>query len=289
MEFRKITLEDKVIFDEYYKKYPQYSGFLSFVNLYTWEHIVNFRYALILGHIVIKFDSYKNNKEYYLLPETDETATKTVMDKLFSSGEVRISNLTKNQVDIIEKLYPEKFSFSHKRSSDNYYYNVLDMATLSGKKLHSKRNFVNRFKKENNYKYEKIDEKTKEECIKLLDLWCEKKESEDAGLKAESYACKIALENMDALNLKGGALRVDSKIVAFSLGEEFNTESFIIHFEKGDTQYKGVFQTMFMEFVKNECMHLNLINREEDMGSEGLRKAKLSYKPCFLLKMYGTD
>lgn len=289
MEFKKIELSDKKIFDDYYKKFPQYSSYLSFVSLFTWQAAVNFRFALIKENIVVKFDSYKNKKEYFLIPETNKETLKEVMDVLFSKGEVFITNLTENQVEWLEELYPGKFNFNHKRDSDNYYYNVEDMATLTGKKLHSKRNFVNRFKKENEYVYEKIDETVARECAELLDEWCQGKDCEDTGLKAETCACRLALSNMENLGLKGGALRVNGRIVAFSLGEKYNDETVIIHFEKADTSYKGTFQTIFMEFVKNEWIDLKLVNREEDMGVEGLRKAKLSYYPCFMLKMYGTS
>ena len=113
MEFKKVELSDKEIFDKYYNKYPQSSSYLSFVSLFTWQAQVNFRFAQIDGDIVIKFDSYKDKKEYYLLPETDEKTTKKVLDALFLKGDVLVSNLTKNQVEIIKKIYPDKFNFSH--------------------------------------------------------------------------------------------------------------------------------------------------------------------------------
>ena len=289
MDFKKIELCDKEIFDKYYKKYPQYSSYLSFVSLYTWQAVVNFTYTIICEHIVVKYESYKNKKEYYLLPETDIDALKTVMDVLIKeTPEVYVSNLTKKQVDMLDEIYPGKFDFVHKRANDNYYYLTEKMASLSGKKLHSKKNFVNRFKKEYDYSYEEITKDSAGECIELLDLWCQNKGCEDAGIKAETCACRIALSKMDELNLKGGAIRVNGKIVAFSLGEKYNDETVIIHFEKADTEYKGAFQTIFMEFMKNEWTHLKYVNREEDMGEEGLRKAKLSYYPEFMLQMYGT-
>lgn len=289
MEFKKVELSDKEIFDKYYNKYPQSSSYLSFVSLFTWQAQVNFRFAQIDGDIVIKFDSYKDKKEYYLLPETDEKTTKKVLDALLLKGDVLVSNLTKNQVEIIKKIYPDKFNFSHNVDSDNYIYNALEMATLPGKKFHSKKNFVNRFKKEYSYTYEKIDENISKECIELLDIWCENKDCNDASVKAEACACRLALKNMDKLSLIGGALRVDGKIVAFTLCEKYNSDMAIIHFEKADTIYRGAFQTIFYEFSNHELLKLKYINREEDMGDEGLRKAKLSYRPCFMLEMYGAS
>lgn len=289
MNFKKIELSDKEIFDKYYEKYPQNSAYLSFVSLFTWQAQVNFRFAGTDGDIVIKYDSYKDKKEYCILPETNEEVTKKVIDSLLKEGNVLLSNLTKNQVDIIKKIYPDKFSFNHSRDNDNYIYNALEMASLPGKKFHSKKNFVNRFKKEYSYTYEKIDENIKNECIELLDLWCEKKDCADGAVKAEICACKLALKNMDKLSLTGRALKVQGKTVAFTLCEKFNPDMAIIHFEKADTDYKGAFQTVFYELSKNELTDFKYINREEDMGDEGLRKAKLSYKPCLMLEMYGAS
>lgn len=289
MNFKKIELSDKKIFDNYYSKYPQTSAYLSFVSLFTWQVQVNFRFSQIDGDIVIKYESYKDKKEYYILPETNEEITKKVIDALLEEEKVLLSNLTENQVDMIKKIYPDKFNFFRTRNSDNYIYDAQEMATLPGKKFHSKKNFVNRFKKENSYTYEKIDDKLKEECLKLLDVWCEKKECADGALKAEACACKLALKNMDELSLTGRVLRVDGKTVAFTLCEKYNPDMAIIHFEKADTDFKGAFQTIFYEFSSHELSNVKFINREEDMGDEGLRKAKLSYKPCLMLKMYGGN
>ena len=290
MKFKKIELSDKKIFDEYYRKYPQYSSYLSFVNLFSWQAVVNFQYAIVCGHIIVKYENYKNKKEYYLIPETDIDSFKTVVDIILEkTPDISMSNLTKRQTEMLEEIYPGMFSFVHKRDNDNYCYLIEKMATLSGKKLHSKKNFVNRFKKEYNYTYEKIDKTSSKECIELLDTWCKNKDCEDGGIKAEACACRLALKYMDELSLKGGILRVDGKIVAFSIGEKYNDEMVIIHFEKADINYKGAFQTIFMEFTKNEWMDLKLVNREEDTGEEGLRKAKLSYYPEFMLEMYGAD
>ncbi len=286
MEFKKFELSDKHIFDDYYKKYPQYSGYLSFVSLFTWQAYVKFMYTLISGHIVVRYESYKDKKEYILLPRTNEKVLGIVLPALKEAGYERLSNLTEEQIADIEKIYPGYFSFTHHRDNDNYIYLTEKMASLSGKKLHSKKNFVNRFKKEYEYTYEKINDATLCECIEVLDEWCKKKECAGGSVSAESCACTLALNNMEALGLKGGALRVNGRVVAFSLGERIAEDMAIIHFEKADYDYKGAFQTIFMEFVKNEWMDTKYINREEDTGDEGLRKAKLSYYPEFLLKMY---
>ena len=151
----------------------------------------------------------------------------------------------------------------------------------------SKRNFINRFKKDHNYNYESLNENSKKECIEVAREWCERKNCamEGSAIK-ELTACEIALLNMEELGLKGGAIRTDGKIVAFSLGEKINDETVIVHFEKADTEYNGIFQVINNEFIKNDWSDTIYVNREEDMGIEGLRKAKMSYMPEFMLESY---
>lgn len=284
MQFKYIDLEDKQIFEDYYKIHKQYSGFTSFVTLYTWRDYGKFRYAVYDGEIILRL---LDNDETYLLLQTTEESIKKVIDYLLSVGKVTIKDVTKNQAEIIKKLYPDKFSFTHKRNDDNYYYLTESLISLSGKKLHSKRNFVNRFKKEYSYTYEKLTPESAKECVIIAKEWCERKNCNESGsAKKELSACETALYNMEKLGLKGGLIRVNSRIVAFSLGERLNDETVIVHFEKANTEFNGVFQIINNEFLINEWADTIYVNREEDMGVEGLRKAKLSYCPEFLLECY---
>lgn len=284
MNYKSIELCDKKIFDEYYKTHEQYSGYLSFTTLYTWKELGNFRYAIYDGEMIIKLS---DNEETYLLAQTTKESIKKVVDFILTCGNVKLKALSKNQVEILKELYGEMFTVNHIRDNDNYYYLTESMISLQGKKLHSKRNFINRFKKENEYSYERITKDTVNECINVAKEWCERKNCNKGGsLINELSACEIGLLNMDSLGLKGGAIRVGGKIVAFSLGELLNEKTVLVHFEKADTDYNGIYQVINNEFLKNEWADTIYVNREEDMGVEGLRKAKMSYCPEFLLEYY---
>ena len=284
MNYKSIELEDKKIFDVYYKIHKQYSGYLSFVTLYTWKELGKFRYTIYDNEIVIKLS---DNEETYLLAQTTKESIKKVVDFLLSCGNVKLKGLTKEQAEILKNLYGDKFTLNHIRNNDNYYYLTKNMISLEGKKLHSKRNFINRFKKEHTYSYEKITKATVDECIKVAKQWCERKNCNKSGsLINELSACETGLLNMEELGLTGGAIRVGGQIVAFSLGELLNNETVLVHFEKADTDFNGIYQVINNEFLKNEWADTVYVNREEDMGVEGLRKAKLSYCPEFLLECY---
>jgi len=287
MQYKSIEIEDKKIFDEYYKLHKQYCEYLSFTTLFTWKDYGKYRYTVYDGEIIIKLT---DNEETFLLPQMTEESLKKTVDFLTESGKVNIKGATKEQTELIKKLYGDRFKIIHKRDGDNYYYLVENLISLAGKKLHSKRNFVNRFKNQYNYAYEPITEATVKECIDVAKEWCERKNcGKNGSMEKEISACELALLNMKELSLKGGAIRIDGKIAAFTLGEHFNDETVIIHFEKADTQFEGIYQAINNEFSKNEWSHLKYVNREEDMGIEGLRKAKLSYCPEFLLECYDIN
>ena len=124
----------------------------------------------------------------------------------------------------------------------------------------------------------------KDECLALFDQWREGKSLEGAGLDEEREAVCELLNNWDVLDITGGCLRVDGKMVAFSLGEALLGDTMVIHLEHADTSYEGSFAMMNREFLLNEWSGYKYVNREEDLGIEGLRKAKLSYQPAILLE-----
>ena len=121
------------------------------------------------------------------------------------------------------------------------------------------------------------------EVLEAYKAWFEnsdKSARENSGLRNEMLGIEASLRNFSALDMKGAIIRIDGKIAAFSLAEQINKDSVVIHIEKGNTFYEGIFQAINQQFLKNEFAHLRFVNREEDLGIEGLRKAKMSYKPC---------
>ncbi len=123
------------------------------------------------------------------------------------------------------------------------------------------------------------------ELMEFEEKWCQDREcSIYKGLDKESLGIKEIFENYDALQLKGGILRVGGEIAAFSIGEQITPNTCLIHIEKGDIKYQGVYQEMNRIFLKEEFSHLEYVNREEDLGIEGIKKSKVSYNPVMLLK-----
>jgi len=187
----------------------------------------------------------------------------------------------------MEEHYPDKFSFSFLRDYSDYLYNTQDLIFLQGKKYQSKRNHINKFKKMYNYQYINMNQDDIPECIDMHRQWaalhCEKGNTQ---LNGDSCATLKALQLFNKLDFKGGVLRVDGKIAAFTLGQAINNSTFDICVEKALPDYEGAYSMINQQFLKHQASAYTYVNREDDVGEEGLRKAKLSYHPAQLINKY---
>lgn len=186
----------------------------------------------------------------------------------------------------IEKLMPGKFEFSSSRDYVDYVYLRTDLAELKGKKFQPKRNHVNKFYKTyTNYEYMPITTDRINECLKLEEEWCKANDcGPQNGLGNERKSLTYALNHFEELGLSGGILYVNDKIAAFTFGMPINQQTFGVHVEKADTQIEGAYNVINQEFARHIPEQYIYLNREEDLGLEGLRKAKLSYQPAILLE-----
>jgi len=291
MEFKEIKLSDKPLFDEYYKKHPQDMCFLGFSILYLWKDYLKCEFAVADGEIILKKGGNGRFPVNFSLPQTTKNEFKKALDMLICEcGEdLRITALTASQKEFVEELYPGMFEFKESRDSANYVYETEKMMSLAGKKLHGKRNHINKFKTlYPNWEYIEIDNSNVYECVKVAERWFLEKEDGDEEMVQELLTCKTALNNMNELGFKCGAIRVDGKIIAFSVGEFLNPRMAHIIIEKADVNYPGAYTIINNEFLKRNFSTSQFVNREEDVGVEGLRKAKLSYYPAYLIDVYSA-
>lgn len=195
--------------------------------------------------------------------------------------------LIEQEKKLLDETFPDEFAFYPSRNSFDYIYKVSDLASLSGKKYHSKRNHISYFKKNYNWTYEEICKDNLPDCIEMNEKWYFiNKDKDPDGIEAEREVLKLAFDNYEKFNFKGGILRVDGKVVAFTFGEELNKSAFVTHFEKAFSDIRGAYPMINMLFALNTISDYEYVNREDDIGSEGLRKAKLSYYPEILLEKF---
>lgn len=189
----------------------------------------------------------------------------------------------------LESVCPGEFTYELDRDFFDYIYDRQDLATLAGKKYHGKRNHITAFERNENYTYEEISVRNIADCIAMDDIWKTQNISKNPiELENENQALMLAFEHFDALGLRGALLRLDGEVVAFTMGEAMGSHMFCTHFEKAFANVRGAYPMINREFAARSITEFPLVNREEDTGDEGLRKAKLSYHPLKLLVKYNA-
>lgn len=198
--------------------------------------------------------------------------------------------MMQEEFELIEQWYPGVCQMEVDRDSSDYIYLQEKLSSLSGKKLHAKRNHIHRFEEEYpDWTYESITEENEEECAGMAMEWCmqncmTEEERIEYDKIDESRLVVYAIRHREQLGFVGGAIRAAGKIIAITLGEPLTKDTFVVHFEKAYADIQGAYPIINREFVKHEMADYQYVNREEDMGEEGLRKAKLSYRPAILLE-----
>ena len=177
---------------------------------------------------------------------------------------------------------------SEDRGNWDYIYACEDLIELKGNRYHKKKNLLNQFRKKYDYTYVPLKSELVELAIGMQTDWCTWRDCESSDiLSAENRAIYKILEKWDDLDdTIGGAIMVDDRMVAYTVAEPLTADTVLIHFEKGDTEFKGVYQAMNQMFLENSAGNFAFVNREQDLNDEGLRKAKLSYLPADFLKKY---
>lgn len=221
------------------------------------------------------------------IPKNEEIETisrwKEGIKNIIQNEKMRIILVPEYWKNILE----DEFYLEERRESFDYIYSSEDLGTLKGRKYSKKKNRINNFKKLYNYTYEKINEKNVNEVIEFQKNWCKNRECYlSAVLNNENLGIINLLNNFKELEFIGAILRVEGEIIAYSLGEILNSEYGVIHIEKGLNEYIGSYQLINHLFAQNEFSNCKYINREDDFGDKGLREAKESYHPIFLLKKY---
>lgn len=286
--FKKITLEDRDIISPYLKKKRYRSCELVFANIYLWSRSYPTEYAIIEDTLVFLS---KRETISVTFPAGEEEQAHRAIDRLLvyfqeKESSFRMHLVQPAEFELLEKWYPNRFQIEYNRDLADYVYETEKLTTLAGKKLHGKRNHINKFRQlYENWSYERITDANVEECFQMALKWREEHGCEtDDEKRAEICVTLNSLRLMNELKLTGGLLRVDGQVVAFTIGEPINEMMFVVHIEKAFKDIQGAYTMINQQFVENELQAYRYVNREEDTGAEGLRKAKLSYRPEFLIE-----
>jgi len=292
LEFQPITLSDQEWIAPLLAMSNRRGSEYTFSNNYVYRTIYQIEVARMENYYLVR--SRKDGEPpFYLFPAGSGDLAPVIRAMQLDAQErgfpLLISGAVKEDVAQLETLLPGVFSFEEARDNFDYLYESESLITLAGKKLHSKRNFINRFKaeQEGNWRYEPIDARNIGDAWRMNVEWCaEMGCGEDPSLLEESCAVRNCFETFDALGLRGGLLRVGDRAVAFSMGRPLSSDTFIVHIEKAFASVAGAYPMINQQFAAHNCAEYRYVNREDDVGDEGLRKAKLSYRPAILLEKY---
>lgn len=188
------------------------------------------------------------------------------------------------------KAMGERIEIREARDHWDYIYSVQELIELKGNRFHKKKNLLKQFEKKYDAVYSPMGPECVEEVLEMQAEWLGWLEEPSPTLIAENSAITRVLHHFDQIGtLRGGAIRVNGKVVAYTVAEPVGPGSIVVHFEKGDTHFKGVYQAINQQFLAHDAQGVEFVNREQDLGEEGLRKAKLSYNPQFFLKKYEAE
>ena len=290
LNFKRAELEDRELISHYFKHHTSRSCERTFVNVYLWSRHYKVQFAIVENALVFK--SEDDGRLSFAFPAGEPENIKKALAVLKQYSEERgypfsLYNVTPDNFERLEEWYPGRFQIEYSEADADYVYESEKLATLSGKKLHGKRNHINKFKAvyDGRWSYESITRENVEECFQMALKWRNQNGGEDDIEKnAEMCVTLNSLRLFEELELVGGLIRVDGEIVAFSIGEPICSDTFVVHIEKAYADVPGAYTMINQQFVEHECMAYKYVNREEDTGEEGLRKAKRSYRPVFMVE-----
>lgn len=263
----------------------------TFGNNFVWRNIYNVEICFADGFYLCKQGSGTGTR--FIFPAGCGDIERAVGLLGEYAEELKIPLKIIANKDITQRLteiYPDAAAVLNRDICD-YVYSAEDLAELKGKKYHGKRNHLNRFY-ENDWSFEPLTVDNIPECKAMNELWrAENLDKCEMSAVAESKREELCIvecsfKHYNELGYTGGVLRVNGEVQAFTFGERSSADCFVVHVEKALRKYQGAYTAINREFVKSLNGKYKYINREEDTGSEGLRKAKLSYYPVFLEEKY---
>lgn len=292
LSFSRFKPEYKAAMDECLAKMNHRVTEGAFSTYFLWDEKYRYEVAFSEGFLFTRI--HENGRPAFLCPmgEGDFAgAIEEIKNFCRQQGEcLHFSYINTEALPLFEKHFPDEFIYTTDRDSAEYLYLAEDIIALTGKKLHAKRNFINRFKRdyEGRWTFERITKDNVAEVLEYEACWQRDNRTDEGDLEVERSVIEKQLRNMDFLGSVGGLLRLDGRIIGFSLGTKISPDTFDIQIEKADWEIQGAYQILNNEFARTFCTDVVYINREDDMGLEGLRKAKLSYHPHKLIIKYSA-
>ena len=286
-EFFDMTLGHQKVFDRFFSKYKPEISEYTFTNLYVWRRARPIKFSFLDDQLCIM--AQKGENSFYFMPPVGEGDICKTAELLFNYAKEKNVRPSLQRVPegmaktLMECGFPSELDIDN----SDYIYLVDDLATLSGRKFDGKRNRIKKCISENNPEYYPMTSDIVELCLELQTSWCNIRQCKlDSGLDSEDTAIKEIFSLMDILPVFGGVIFINGKIEAFTVAEKLNDNTAVIHFEKANPEIDGLYQLINYWFCQNALRDYIYVNREQDLGIDGLRRAKQSYYPHRMLNKY---
>ncbi len=286
-DFKPVSLSDRDFFARHYELYPQVHSDNSFANMMCWNPYAHYRFANVEDCIILSstIDGMTRFRPP-IGPHNPDLLADLLKLAAKSEEECPLAILDPENKVWISDLYPQ-LKLDLERKYFDYVYLASDLAELPGKKYLTIRHQLNKFQRTCSPLVETITEDNIEEIRDFLDLWCDWKDCDsDPMLAYEKDAVSFAISHLSELKLSGLAIRANEKIGAISIFEGLNKDTALVHFEKGLPDCKGIYRAVNAETAKILARQYTYINRESDLGVEGIREAKMRYHPHHMVEVY---
>jgi uncharacterized protein len=281
--FRPLEKTDKSLFDQAFRLDPPEISEYTFTNLYAWRTIYAFQISQLEGFIILSSQAEQARPKFYDPIGTGDK--KQVIEKIAAETGSVFVRLPESTVRLLTA--DRRFTLEHDPDNSDYLFKVEDLVQLKGKKYDGKRNLIKKFKSTYRYEYTRLAQEELQECLAFEEQWCMIKDCDGVkSLDQERQAFHQMLSGCSSLGLVAAGIRVDGKICALALAEKLNPQTLVLHILKAHPEMAGLYQTINREFLAHEASGYAYVNMEQDLGIEGLRKAKLSYHPAAMVKKY---
>jgi hypothetical protein len=287
-KLKELSLKEKPLLDEAFTQFPPVISEFTFTNLFIWRHAYQVKISSLQNFLCLL--SGQGERSFFFPPIGEGDMIKCYESMLrFLEGKATVPKIARVPESKVAQIDWKTMGMKVELDRDqcDYIYLTKDLIQLEGRKYHRKRNHIKQFKEKYSYQYILLTPEWVSECLRLENEWCDLRHCEVVpGLANESVAIKEAFTHFEQLGVKGGAILINGKLEAFTLGEPLNPETVVIHIEKANPAYEGLYPLINQAFLENEWSGYTYVNREQDLGEEGLRKAKESYFPHHMIHKY---
>lgn len=293
-QYENVDLTQKEMMQDYFSRVDYKACEYSFMTLYMWQHIYNTR--IMEKNDTLYVFGYDDAGYFSIVPvskekrwERDLCELEKIFETCFKTNKIVMRAVPEEYATFLEETYPNRFEIRKERDAFDYIYDADKLRTLSGRKLHSKKNHYNSFLRDygGRFEYRRLTQKSEfDEALELMDLWAENKDI-DEMIKVEKFAVSKIFENFTKHpETKVGGIYIDGKLQAFTMADMLTSDTVCVHIEKANAEIRGLYVAINKLFLENEYPDVKFVNREDDLGQENLRKAKLSYNPIEFAEKY---